>query len=137
MTEHPISKPQEWAKTNDILEKGDVQSEFMEKQMSKKPNLRSKMSTQTEIIIPPQVTMTFGEGGEYNEEQGEYCYRSFGGYAEDRAGKEVKPWIIEVDENGKEVKGIGSFYNQYRVKNATQIRSEGKIEQFVIPNAKA
>ncbi len=114
MTENPITKPQQFAMTDEVLEGGIIQKDLLKKQIAKKPNLKDKLSVRVEVVMKPDEIVEFGEDKKYNEEQGKFVYKLISsGWAEEYAGgPEVVPPIVEIDDEGDTIKG--PLYNQYR-----------------------
>ena len=114
LTEHPITRTREWTKLPVDPYTGQL-SKMQAKGFD--PNDKSK---EYHIIIKPGETINFGEGQKFNEEQAEYIYRQYG-------NKETLPvlheaptrnWLVEVDENGQELKGQGTLHDKYRMNYA-------------------
>jgi hypothetical protein len=97
LTEHPISNKREWVDLPLNLD-GTVDKKqsagFNEKDKSKKFH----------VVIKPGEIAKFGEGSEFNEEQGEYIYSVYGSPVfADEMGRKNFNWVIETDKDGKEI----------------------------------
>ena len=124
MTGHPISNTREWTELpKDIYGQVDKNAAkgFLEKDKSKV----------YEIKLLPGKILKFGLKEKYNEEQAEYLYKTFGDpELASRDGLKNENFLIEIDEDGKEVKDY--LFKKYRATGAKQELYTGK--QHIIIN---
>ena len=107
LTVPPISNPREWV-SKPLRPNGEVD------EVKARGFLDKDRSEGFRVVIKPGETVAFGEGSEFNEEQAEYIYRTFGSPDVPLGEPPTYNWLIEVDEDGGEKRGYGSFYDKYR-----------------------
>ncbi len=122
LTENPITKTRQWTEYPKDAS-GNVDK------LAVKHYKKEDRSKKHHIVIKPGEMMKFADNRNFNEEQAEYLYLTYG--APDLAtadGVKNNNWLIEVDKEGNEVKDY--LFQKYRVK-AAQEQYTGK-KQVVI-----
>lgn len=105
LTEHPITRPDEWVEVPKD-KTGRNSDPRWERHLSQH---KDKQSKSFRIVIKPGETVELE-----NEEQAEYLYKIYGALEGTQEEPKVWNWLLEVDENGAEIKGPHSLHSKYR-----------------------
>ena len=108
LTKHPLTQPREWTKEPIDETTGEVSK----KQLRGLPP--DKRSKDYHIVIAPGQTVVFGEDEDFNEEQAEYLYLLYGHREDAPERPRVRNWLLEVDEEGQEIKADQSLWYTHR-----------------------